>query len=66
MYTSFTFKVDIFSYDILLIPIHLDVHWCMATVDFKKRSINYYDSMLGDNPKCLKVGTVWLTFIAFF
>ena len=25
-----TRKVDIFSYDIILVPIHLTVHWCMA------------------------------------
>lgn len=53
--SRWTKKVDIFSYDILLIPIHLDVHWCMATVDFKKRCITYYDSMLGDNPECLQI-----------
>ncbi|MPC27623.1 Sentrin-specific protease 1 [Portunus trituberculatus] len=55
LYQSGHKSVDIFTYDILLIPIHLDVHWCMATVDFRKRCISYYDSMLGDNPECLKL-----------
>lgn len=53
--SRWTKKVDIFTYDILLVPIHLDVHWCMATVDFRKRCITYYDSMLGDNPECLEL-----------
>ena len=27
--------VDIFSKQLLLIPIHHQTHWCLATVDFK-------------------------------
>lgn len=53
--SRWTKKVDIFAYDILLVPIHLGVHWCMATVDFKKKFISYYDSMLGNNDKCLQL-----------
>jgi len=30
-----TRKVDIFGYDILVIPVHLKVHWCLATVDLR-------------------------------
>ena len=29
-----TRKVDVFSYDILLVPVHLGMHWCLAVVDF--------------------------------
>lgn len=29
-----TRKVDIFSFDILLIPVHLGVHWCLAVSKF--------------------------------
>lgn len=49
-----TRKVDLFSYDLLLVPIHLGVHWCMATIDIRNKSIRYFDSMLGDNNKCLE------------
>ncbi|XP_043939414.1 sentrin-specific protease 1-like [Protopterus annectens] len=42
-----TKKVDIFAVDILLVPVHLGVHWCLAVVDFRKKSIEYYDSMGG-------------------
>jgi sentrin-specific protease 1 len=48
-----TRKVDLFSYDIILIPVHLGMHWCLATVDFSKPAVNYYDSMGGNNTACL-------------
>lgn len=48
-----TKKVDIFSYDYIIIPVHLGMHWCLCIVDFKKKSIQYYDSMGGNNLKCL-------------
>uniref|UniRef100_A0A1A9ZG89 Ubiquitin-like protease family profile domain-containing protein n=1 Tax=Glossina pallidipes TaxID=7398 RepID=A0A1A9ZG89_GLOPL len=49
-----TNKVDIFSKDILLIPINLaQVHWCIAIINFKERTIKYYDSMGYSNPQVL-------------
>ena len=48
-----TKKVDIFSYSLLLIPVYLGMHWCLATVDMDKKAIVYYDSMGGDNRNCL-------------
>lgn len=48
-----TRKVDIFAQDLMVVPVHLDVHWCMSIVDFREKSIVYYDSMGGNNPKCL-------------
>ena len=29
--------VDIFSYHLLLVPIHLEQHWCLAIVDFRNK-----------------------------
>ena len=26
--------MDVFSYDLLLVPVHLGMHWCLAVVDF--------------------------------
>ncbi|TRY74067.1 hypothetical protein TCAL_02205 [Tigriopus californicus] len=49
-----TKKVDIFSFDLLLIPVHLGMHWCLAVVDLRKPGVYYYDSMLGENKRCLK------------
>ncbi|KAK3920113.1 LOW QUALITY PROTEIN: Sentrin-specific protease 3 [Frankliniella fusca] len=37
-------KVDIFTFDMLLIPIHLTVHWALVVVNFKERTVTYYDS----------------------
>lgn len=57
-YTSvrrWTKKVDLFSFDLLVIPIHLSMHWCMAIIDFRSKSISYYDSMGTTNDKCLKI-----------
>lgn len=75
-----TKKTDIFSVDILLVPVHLGMHWCLSVsldersyikqevkfqcftmqylnvrsllsqvVDFRKKSILYFDSMGGSN-----------------
>ncbi|KAL1490382.1 hypothetical protein ABEB36_013091 [Hypothenemus hampei] len=48
-----TKKIDLFSYDLICIPIHLGMHWCMAIIDFRDNSIRYYDSMGSPNNKCL-------------
>uniref|UniRef100_A0A665XCC3 Sentrin-specific protease 1-like n=1 Tax=Echeneis naucrates TaxID=173247 RepID=A0A665XCC3_ECHNA len=50
-----TKKMDIFSKDILLIPVHLDVHWCLSVVDFRKKAIMYFDSMGGNNDEACKI-----------
>uniref|UniRef100_A0A1B6D8K8 Ubiquitin-like protease family profile domain-containing protein n=1 Tax=Clastoptera arizonana TaxID=38151 RepID=A0A1B6D8K8_9HEMI len=50
-----TKKVDIFSQDMILVPIHLGMHWCLAVIFFKDKCIKYYDSMGGNNNKCLKL-----------
>ncbi|XP_047349656.1 sentrin-specific protease 1-like [Vespa velutina] len=48
-----TRKIDIFVQDIIVVPIHLGIHWCMSIIDFRNKSICYYDSMGSSNPKCL-------------
>lgn len=48
-----TRRVDIFSKDYILIPVHLGMHWCLAVIDFKKKMIRYFDSMGGNNVGCL-------------
>lgn len=49
-----TKKVDLFAYDIIVFPIHLSMHWCVAIVDFRSKTLKYYDSMGSSNDKCLK------------
>lgn len=50
-----TRRVDLFSYDIILIPLHFTMHWCLAAVDLRRRHIAYYDSIGGSSgtPACL-------------
>ena len=44
-----TKKVDLFSHSVLLVPVHLGMHWCLAVVDVERKEIAYYDSMGGNN-----------------
>ena len=44
-----TKKVDLFSQSLILIPVHLGMHWCLATIDIDAKAIVYYDSMGGNN-----------------
>ncbi|XP_065603986.1 sentrin-specific protease 5 isoform X2 [Cyrtonyx montezumae] len=37
-------KVDLFKKTLLLIPIHLEVHWSLITVNIPNRIISFYDS----------------------
>lgn len=55
-----TRKVDIFSHDFLLVPIHLGVHWCLAVIDINCKEIRYYDSMNGNNHECLRALRAYL------
>lgn len=48
-----TRKIDIFAKDIVVVPVHLGIHWCMSIIDFRSKCIRYYDSMGSSNPKCL-------------
>ncbi|KAI1723736.1 sentrin-specific protease [Ditylenchus destructor] len=50
-----TRKIDIFSFELLIIPVHLTAHWCLAVVDLKEKCITYYDSMLGSDQGCLNL-----------
>ena len=43
-----TKRINIFTYDILLIPVHLGNHWCLAAINLKEKMITYYDSIIKD------------------
>ena len=47
-----TKKVDLFAQSLILIPVHLGMHWCLATIDMDAKTIHYYDSMGGNNKVC--------------
>lgn len=51
----FLFQVDIFSYDLIPVPVHVgQVHWCMAIIHMREKTIKYYDSMGNTNPRVLE------------
>uniref|UniRef100_A0A3P9Q869 SUMO specific peptidase 1 n=1 Tax=Poecilia reticulata TaxID=8081 RepID=A0A3P9Q869_POERE len=50
-----TKKMDIFAKDILLVPVHLGMHWCLSVVDFRKKSVIYFDSMGGSNDQACQI-----------
>uniref|UniRef100_A0A3Q3XK67 Ubiquitin-like protease family profile domain-containing protein n=1 Tax=Mola mola TaxID=94237 RepID=A0A3Q3XK67_MOLML len=49
-----TKNVDIFQKDLLLIPIHLEVHWSLVSVEIARRAITYFDSQRTLNRRCPK------------
>ncbi|XP_048857415.1 sentrin-specific protease 3a isoform X3 [Brienomyrus brachyistius] len=49
-----TKNVDIFRKDLLLMPIHLEVHWSLVCVDVPRRTITYFDSQRTLNRRCPK------------
>ncbi|KAF9392645.1 SUMO1 sentrin specific peptidase 1 [Podila verticillata] len=51
-----TKKVNVFAMDYLLVPIHCSGnHWTSAVIDMKKKQVEYYDSLLGNSPKCFLI-----------
>lgn len=51
-----TRKVDIFDKEVILVPVHVNgVHWCMAIINLKVKTIKYYDSMGKANDKVLSM-----------
>lgn len=48
-------RKELLNKDLILVPIHMGAHWCLATVDFRFHQFCYYDSLLGDNGKCLQL-----------
>ena len=49
-----TKKTDIFSHSLILVPVFLRIHWCLASIDMEKKTITYHDSMGGNNVGCLQ------------
>ncbi|XP_061784648.1 uncharacterized protein [Nerophis lumbriciformis] len=39
-----TKQVDLFSKTLLLVPVHLEVHWCLVVADIARRKICLFDS----------------------
>ncbi|KAJ3613831.1 hypothetical protein NHX12_020077, partial [Muraenolepis orangiensis] len=37
--------VDLFLHDLILVPLHLNIHWAMAVIDLRSQTVKSYDSM---------------------
>ncbi|KAF4661575.1 hypothetical protein FOL47_006625 [Perkinsus chesapeaki] len=45
-------KADIFSFDRMIVPIHVGkTHWALGVVDLKECTLSYYDSLGASHPK---------------
>jgi hypothetical protein len=56
-----TKTVDIFLYQRLLIPINREnVHWALALIDMRTRTISYYDSLRGSGADVIKTLIRWI------
>ena len=56
-----TKKVDVFSKDMLIFPIHCHSnHWTLAVVNFRERRFEYYDSLRGSPDEVLINLRKWL------
>lgn len=47
---NWTRRIDLFSFDKIIIPIHLSLHWCLAVLNIRDQRIEYYDSLNGRDP----------------
>ncbi|NWU48046.1 SENP2 protease, partial [Dromas ardeola] len=40
-----TRRVDLFKKDIILVPINLSLHWTLAVIDTRKKTVRYFNSL---------------------
>lgn len=51
---NWTAGVDIFTQDLIFVPVHLVNHWCMVMIDVRVKEITYMDSLYRPNDECPK------------
>lgn len=44
---SWTRRVDLFTFDKVIVPIHLGNHWCLSVINLRDKQLEYYDSLNG-------------------
>lgn len=47
-------QVDIFTANLIMIPVHLGSHWALAVVDNQKCKVEHYDSLQYNGSPCLE------------
>ncbi|KAH7977558.1 hypothetical protein HPB49_002366 [Dermacentor silvarum] len=58
--SHWTDTVDLFSFDMLLVPIHKNNHWSLAVLNIGNRTFELYDSLGRKNWNCYQVLTAYL------
>jgi sentrin-specific protease 2 (axin associating molecule) len=43
--TRWTKAVNLFEQELVLVPIHRKVHWCLVVMDLRKKCLKYLDAM---------------------
>ncbi|XP_043275433.1 sentrin-specific protease 2-like [Venturia canescens] len=56
-----TKKIDLFSFDKILMPLHFGNHWCLISIDTKKKIIGFFDSLHGGDRGSLTTTMNYLT-----
>ena len=59
-----TSKVDLFAYDIVLVPVNVGRHWALVAVDFAAGVITFYDSLGSDSEALPEIVRMWLGAVA--
>ena len=50
-----TRKIDLFSFDKVILPVHLSSHWTCAVINLRDRRFEFYDSMGGEGKVYLEI-----------
>lgn len=48
-YSDISYKTDIFTFDLILVPVRFGNHWTLSVIDFRKRCIEQYNSLSNFN-----------------
>lgn len=48
-------KFDTFQKAVIIIPVHLGMHWVCAAINFKRKRFEYYDSLHGSAGKAFSI-----------
>lgn len=57
---KWTKNTNLFAYDVILIPVHLENHWILVVINIKDKSVEYYDSLGGYNCTVMKKVTEFI------
>ncbi|XP_043266738.1 sentrin-specific protease 1-like [Venturia canescens] len=56
-----TRKIDLFSFNKILVPLHFGDHWCLISIEMSKKRIKFFDSLHGRDRGSMTVVLNYLT-----